>query len=168
MTSRIVNGGKAVMPHLTFPAGQEADTTAPLQSIGVSEASLARVIRGMVGVVNEPFGTAGRSAIREPGLEMGGKTGTSQVRRISKAERARGVRKNDEKPWEERDHALFIGFAPIEAPRFACAVVVEHGGGGSKAAAPIARDVLYECQLRNPAATGPVSKLVPEAGKREG
>lgn len=100
-------------------------------------------------------------------MEMAGKTGTAQVRRISKAERDTRVRKNEEKPWEERDHALFVGFAPVHAPRYAVAVVVEHGGGGSKAAAPIARDILYETQIRDPARTPPVGRLA-SAVVREG
>ncbi len=75
---------------------------------------------------------------------MGGKTGTSQVRRISKSERETGVRKGEDIAWRQRDHALFVGYAPVEAPRYAVSVVVEHGGGGSTAAAPIARDVLEE------------------------
>ena len=71
-----------------------------------------------------------------------GKTGTSQVRRITAAERARGVFKNEDLPWERRDHALFVGFAPYDDPKYAISVIVEHGGGGSKAAAPIARDIM--------------------------
>ena len=71
---------------------------------------------------------------------MSGKTGTAQVRRISKAERETRVLKNHERPWRERDHALFVGYAPSDNPQYAVAVVVEHGGGGSKVAAPIARD----------------------------
>jgi len=73
---------------------------------------------------------------------MAGKTGTSQVRNITAAERARGVFRNEDLPWERRDHALFVSFAPFDAPRVAVSVVVEHGGGGSSAAAPIARDIL--------------------------
>jgi len=73
---------------------------------------------------------------------MAGKTGTSQVRNITAAERAQGVTRNEDLPWNRRDHALFVGFAPYENPKYAVAVVVEHGGGGSKAAAPIARDIL--------------------------
>ncbi len=73
---------------------------------------------------------------------MSGKTGTSQVRNITAAERARGVSRNEDLPWNRRDHALFVAFAPAEAPRLAVSVVVEHGGGGSKVAAPIARDIL--------------------------
>ena len=73
---------------------------------------------------------------------MAGKTGTSQVRNITAAERARGVIRNDQLPWNRRDHALFVCFAPYDAPKYAVSVVVEHGGGGSAVAAPIARDIL--------------------------
>ena len=64
-------------------------------------------------------------------MEMAGKSGTAQVRRISKHERDTRVLKNEERPWKERDHALFVAFAPVNAPRYAISVVVEHGGGGS-------------------------------------
>jgi penicillin-binding protein 2 len=64
------------------------------------------------------------------------------VRNISTAERARGVLRNDQLPWNRRDHALYVAYAPVEAPRLAISVVVEHGGGGSGVAAPIARDIL--------------------------
>ena len=83
------------------------------------------------------------------GFEMGGKTGTVQVRRITKAEREQGVRKNEDLPWKDRDHALFVGYAPVHAPRYAVAVVVEHGGSGSKMAAPIASDLLLATQWRS-------------------
>ena len=103
----------------------------------------------MYSVVNVPSGTAFKSRIKKPEFRMGGKTGTAQVRRISKQERENRVLKNNELPWKERDHALFVGFAPVDSPRYAISVVVEHGGGGSKVAAPIARDVLEMAQLRN-------------------
>ena len=73
---------------------------------------------------------------------LAGKTGTSQVRNITAAERAKGVFRNEDLPWNRRDHALFVGFAPYDAPRIAVSVVVEHGGGGSTVAAPIARDIV--------------------------
>ena len=79
---------------------------------------------------------------------MAGKTGSAQVRHISEAEHEEGVTKNEELPWKERDHALFAGFAPFDKPRYAIGVVVEHGGSGAHEAAPIARDVLLECQTR--------------------
>ena len=98
---------------------------------------------------------------------MAGKTGTSQVRRITMAERAAGVTKNEHLPWRRRDHALFVAFAPVQAPRYCCAVVVEHGGGGSKAAAPIARDILLETQTRDP--SGPAAaQLLARLGSDEG
>ena len=96
----------------------------------------------MNAVVNGETGTAKSSKIVDPTMLMAGKTGTSQVRNISAAERETGVVGNDNLPWEKRDHALFVGYAPFDAPRYAVAVVVEHGGGGSTAAAPIARDVI--------------------------
>ena len=92
-------------------------------------------------------------------MAMGGKTGTSQVRRISMAEREGGVRKNEEKPWRERDHALFVGYAPVEAPQYVVSVVVEHGGGGSKVAAPIARDLLETAQKRRSGQSGDAREL---------
>ena len=73
---------------------------------------------------------------------MAGKTGTSQVRIITAAERAAGVTKNEQLPWNRRDHALFVAYAPYDKPRYAIAQIVEHGGGGSAVAAPIARDIL--------------------------
>jgi penicillin-binding protein 2 len=103
---------------------------------------LAAVRKGMHEVVNGEHGTAKSSRIVEPTMIFAGKTGTSQVRNISKAEREAGVISNDDLPWNRRDHALFVGFAPYDAPRYAVAVVVEHGGGGSTAAAPIGRDVI--------------------------
>ena len=86
---------------------------------------------------------------------MGGKSGTSQVRHITEAERLHGLPKPKTVPWKDRDHALFVAFAPASTPRYVCAVIVEHGGasggGGSAVAAPICRDVLTEAQKRDPA-----------------
>ena len=70
------------------------------------------------------------------------------MRRITAAERAKGVIRNEDLPWEKRDHALFVAFGPVSAPRFACAVVVEHGGGGGAVAAPIAREIMLEAMKR--------------------
>lgn len=150
MTARIVNGGRAVKPRLTMDlvgeAGVQPFPTTEAKSLGIAPEHLALVRRGMEEVVNSPTGTAFASRIKDPRFRMAGKTGTVQVRRISKAERETGVLKNDQLPWRERDHAMFIGYAPFENPRFAVSVVVEHGGGGSSVAAPIARDVLQMVQ----------------------
>jgi penicillin-binding protein 2 len=128
-------------------AGDPEGTYGP--PLDIPAEHLAIVLDGMNRVTNEEGGTAYRARIDVPGMEMAGKTGTAQVRRITLRERQTGVRKNEEKPWEERDHALFVGFAPVRAPRYAVAVVVDHGGGGSKVAAPIARDILLEAQRRD-------------------
>ncbi|MEE8444467.1 MAG: penicillin-binding protein 2 [Alphaproteobacteria bacterium] len=153
LTARIVNGGRAVVPRVRMAA--EGDAIKPFAKLDIAPAALAIVRAGMDGVVNDPTGTAYRSRIVDKKFAMGGKTGTSQVRRITMKEREEGVRKNSELPWELRDHALFIGYAPVAEPRYAVAVVVEHGGGGSKAAAPIARDILLQAQRRHAAQVAP-------------
>ena len=131
-------------------------------SLGIDPDHLAVVKAGMYDVSNVPGGTAFRSRIRKKGYSLAGKTGTSQVRRISKEERLTGVIKNEDKPWIERDHALFIAFGPVDAPRYAISVVVEHGSSGSGTAAPIARDIMLKTQERDPAnrrPTGPMAAL---------
>jgi penicillin-binding protein 2 len=146
----VANGGYAVKPRLIQGALEDSTVGRELPSLGLSETSLDLVRQGMNRVTNHPRGTAFRARIRHKGMEMAGKTGTSQVRRISKQERETRVLKNEERPWIERDHALFVGYAPVDNPRYAVAVVVEHGGGGSRVAAPIARDALIEAQKRDP------------------
>jgi penicillin-binding protein 2 len=163
MMARLANGGRAVVPHLTRRVGGKQPDNAsnpPFPSLGVNPAAIATVLSGMNAVCNDPRGTGYTSRIKEPGFEMGGKTGSAQVRKLSTAERDRGgstLGKTLEAqiPWRERDHALFIAFAPVTAPRFACAVVVEHGLHGGSAAAPIARDVLLEAQRRYLSGTAP-------------
>jgi penicillin-binding protein 2 len=84
------------------------------------------------------------------GVQIAGKTGTSQVRRITMAERRGGVRSNASLPWKFRDNGLFVCFGPFDSPRYCCAVVVEHGGGGGRAAAPRARAIMKATLLKNP------------------
>ncbi len=139
MTARVASG-RAVMPRLIADAPGAA---APqFASLGIPEEHLAIVRQGMFDVVNSGIGTA--HAARSPiaGVHIAGKTGTAQVRRISTEERRHGVRKNESLPWKQRDHALFVAFAPTEAPRYAVSVILEHGIAGGRYAAPIARDVL--------------------------
>ena len=90
---------------------------------------------------NEPMGTSYRSRLTEKGFIFAGKTGTSQVRRFTERQRELEI-KNEDLPYEQRDHALFVAFAPYEEPRYSISVVVEHGGSGSKSAAPIAKQVI--------------------------
>jgi penicillin-binding protein 2 len=159
MTARIASG-RAIVPHFHREAivgagDARAEPEAPAMEI--PEEHLAVVREGMRRVTNEAGGTAYRVRIPEPGMEMAGKTGTAQVRRITLAERLTGVKKNEDLPWEKRDHALFVCYAPVGAPQYALSVVVEHGGGGSKVAGPIAHDIMLETQRRNPSRsnTGP-------------
>jgi penicillin-binding protein 2 len=163
MTSRLVNGGVTVTPHLTRNVVTKDGVTRRKEEpvdLGFVPGHLSLIRDAMETVVNVPGGTAFRSRIRQQEYRMGGKTGTAQVRRITKQERDVRVLKNSELPWKQRDHALFVGYAPIDAPRYAIAVVVEHGGGGSSVAAPIARDVLEIAQRRN--AAGPGEDLTSE------
>ena len=147
MTARLANGGFAVTPRLVRAGSKEGEEDRPkFKSVGISRRSLNIVRAGMNKVTNETGGTAYRARIVDKGLEMAGKTGTVQVRRISKAERETRVLKNHELAWQERDHALFVGYAPSNNPRYAVTVVVEHGGDASKVAAPIARDLLLATQ----------------------
>lgn len=171
MTARIANGGEAVVPRLVRPAGPdkpgENDEKTGFKPLGISKRALDIVRDGMNRVTNEQRGTAYAARIKEEGMEMSGKTGTAQVRRISKAERDTRVLKNHERPWRERDHALFVGYAPSDNPRYAVAVVVEHGGGGSKVAAPIARDLLLATQKRDPANRDDVPQAKAVSAKSE-
>ena len=139
MTARIASG-RAIVPRLILPPG----TAPPPQftSLDIPAEHLDLVRQGMYDVVNSGIGTArgGRSPVE--GISIAGKTGTAQVRRISADERRRGVKRNEALPWKQRDHALFVAYAPADAPRYAISVIIEHGIAGGKYAAPIARDVL--------------------------
>ncbi|QQG36042.1 MAG: penicillin-binding protein 2 [Micavibrio aeruginosavorus] len=159
MAARIVNGGYAVKPWLTGYIGDAPTHDQPWEKIGVKDKHLELVMKGMDHVVNYPGGTALGARITDEGMAMGGKTGTSQVKRITADERARGIKQED-LPWKFRHHGLFVGYAPVDNPRYVCAVVVEHGGGGSAVAAPIARDLLLQTQKLNPRSRGlrPVSQ----------
>ncbi len=114
------------------------------EPLDVNENHLRMVRRGMYAVSNDRRGTAYGSRVIADEYRLAGKTGTSQVRNITESERRSGVVRNEDLPWERRDHALFVNYAPADAPKIAVSVVVEHGGGGSTAAAPIARDITLQ------------------------
>jgi len=99
------------------------------------------VLDALYGATNEPMGTSYRSRLTKPGYVYAGKTGTSQIRKITEEERRLKL-KNKDLPYEKRDHALFIAFAPYKNPRYAISVVIEHGGAGSSGAAPIGKKVI--------------------------
>ena len=139
MTAQIANGGKKIRPHLIQGQGLES-----VESLGFKKENLNLIKRGMNKVVNYEKGTAYRSRINVDGEKMAGKTASTQVRRISKKEREKGIIKQEDLPWKYRDHGMFAAFAPVQNPRFAIVVMIEHGGGGSSSAAPVAAKILSE------------------------
>ncbi len=141
MTARLATG-KAVRPSLIRSIDGRRQIKMPAPDLGIAEGNLRAVRAAMTQAINTRSGTAYGSRLAGEEMRFAGKTGTSQVRNITAAERASGVISNEDLPWERRDHALFVGYGPVNAPRYAVSVIVEHGGGGSAAAAPIARDVL--------------------------
>lgn len=150
MTARLVNGGKSVKPWLVRLSDDRVVHDGKYDDLGFDPKNIDLVMRGMWDVVNSTAGTAHASRLDVNGALMGGKTGTSQVARITAAMRAAGV-KNETLPWKLRHHALFVAYAPTDKPQYAMAVVVEHGVGGSKAAAPVAKDLLTLTLQRDPA-----------------
>lgn len=148
MTARLVNGGYEIKP--TFLKVSDGEKS-KIKKIDVSPTNLELIKEGMYAVVNKPGGTAWRSQFDYHGQRMGGKTGTTQVRRITMKERREGIKKENELPWRLRNHALFVGYAPHDNPKYAVAVLVEHGGGGSSVAAPLAGKILREAVMLDPA-----------------
>jgi len=136
MTSRIANAKFSITPSLIM--NKDTKRFDPLK---INPQHLDFIKKSMERVVNGRNGTARNYQIGSKNIEMAGKTGTVQVVRISEAEREKGLIKNEDRPWKKRDHALFVGYAPVSKPKYAISVVVEHGGSGSSVAAPIARDV---------------------------
>ena len=131
-----IASGRALHPRLL--AGDPVNAA---DALPIPPEHLAFVRSAMEAVVNGN-GTATGARLPVEGVLMGGKTGTAQVRRISLGERAGGVRSNESLAWRMRDHSHFIAFAPTANPRYACAALVEHGGWGASAAAPLVRDVM--------------------------
>ena len=162
MTARIANGGFAVKPRLILGVPESAEAVSEPERMPIGRNALQLVAEAMRRVSNVPTGTALGARIRDPSMALAGKTGTSQVRRITRAERENRVLRNDELPWEQRDHALFVAFAPTSAPRYAVSVVVEHGGSGSAAAAPLARDILIKVQELERAGRGSLATVRPQ------
>ncbi|HZP07758.1 penicillin-binding protein 2 [Methyloceanibacter sp.] len=150
-----IASGKAIVPRFVRPApGLTVDEPKPL---AVDPAHLQLVREGMTAVVNEKGGTATRVALKLPGVLMAGKTGTAQAFGHGVAHHFTG--------YDAKPHSLFIAFAPVDAPRYSMACVVEHGGWGAQTAAPIVHDVMTELLVRDPAARPAfVASNAPEAG----
>jgi len=112
-----------------------------LKKLYKNQENIKFILDALYGATNEPQGTSYRSRFTSPEYMYAGKTGTSQIRTITKEERRLKI-KNKDLPYEKRDHALFTAFAPYLKPRYAISIVVEHGGAGSSGAAPIAKQII--------------------------
>ncbi|MFT6912217.1 MAG: penicillin-binding protein 2 [Paracoccaceae bacterium] len=137
MTARLATG-TGVSPRLVKSIEGIEQPVVNSGPLGLGPTTLGQVRKAMYAVSNHRGGTGYSSRILAEGKQMAGKTGTSQVRSV--------VVRNEDVPWEQRDHALFVGYAPFDNPKYAVSVVVEHGGGGSAAAAPVARDILLQAE----------------------
>jgi penicillin-binding protein 2 len=152
LASRVATG-RAIGPHVArhrdgvLQYGSAADDW-PAMSLSSHYFNIIR--EGMWDVVNAPHGTAPAARLKLAGVEMAGKTGSAQVVRIGRAARERGFNSMN-LPWALRPHALFIGFAPYDAPRYAVSVVVEHGNAGADVAGPLARDIMTDALTLDPA-----------------
>jgi penicillin-binding protein 2 len=149
LAARIASG-KSVLPRVVRVVGTTEQPRPLPDPLPFSQEVLDIVRSGMDAVTNVPGGTAYAWRINQPGFEMSGKTGTAQVRVITEAEHLAGVKKNESLPWKMRDHALFVGFAPSSAPRYALSIIMEHGGIGAHPHVQMARDILLFAQQRDP------------------
>lgn len=136
MMARVANGERAVVPHLYNEEDRE------FEKLNISSSHLRQVKKGLVAVVNERGGTAYHTRFNVNGQKMGGKTASTQIRRISLEERESGVIPQHKLQWKDRDHAFFVAYAPSDKPKYALVVAVEHGGGGGTSAAPIAAQIM--------------------------
>lgn len=184
VAARIGNNGHAVVPRLIREGPGVADPPTPPDMSEIDAGHLAAIREGMFAVCNEGGGTAlsagnlglvrhpetGVAEIEAPHnrgwprVQIAGKTGTAQVRALTEATRGRHFSQIE---YRFRDHGLFCCFGPWHEPRYACAVVVEHGGGGSVAAGPIARRIMRETLLRDPARREPARLATLEPDRRQ-
>ncbi|MGH7155288.1 MAG: penicillin-binding protein 2 [Acetobacteraceae bacterium] len=162
--------GRAVQPHVArsldgelLPGSQPEDWPA----LDLPEKYLAAVRSGMWAVVNDRGGTAPEARLPDPRWQLAGKTGSAQVRRVSRAQREHGF-DSSKLPWKYRPNALFVAYAPYNAPRYAVSVVIEHGNAGATAAAPVARDIMMAALTRDPANRTTAPDQVPTRVAAEG
>tara|TARA_Y100000741_G_C18012112_1_gene460638 strand:- start:132 stop:656 length:525 start_codon:yes stop_codon:yes gene_type:complete len=150
MTAQLANGGYLIKPKIIV-------NNNPLTSAQVKKSmeeqklpntlnrklfkdqkNIKIIQEAMFSSTNEIYGTSYKSRIEDPKYQFAGKTGTAQVKRISKRERELDL-KLEQIPYKDRDHALYVAYGPYKNPRYALSILVEHGGSGSKAAAPMAK-----------------------------
>ena len=158
--SRIANGRKALLPRLIKSVGGvDLPSGAAVPDLPFPPEHMEIVRGGMAAVANDPSGTAYRQSQLGLGdIKMAGKTGTAQVRSFDK-----GSRSSAGVAWKLKDHNLFTAFAPYDAPRYALAVIVEHGGrGGATAGAPRAREIMRVALLKDPEMRARIQNPLPE------
>ena len=134
--ARLINGGKIIHPRLVLENNMCHEQTV------LDPTCRKYVLDGMDAVCNSPFGTANHLKHPDRSFQIGGKTATSQVRRLSMKDRKEGRTKAAHFDWQFRDHAWFAGYAPVDDPKYICVALVEHGGSGGKIASPIVNDTL--------------------------
>ena len=137
MMARVAGQGKKIIPKLA-----QSEEVKIEETLDISPKNLKLVLKGLNAVVNERGGTAYHTRINVNGQRMGGKTASTQIRRITLKEREEGLKQQHELKWKDRDHAFFVGYAPTDRPKYALVVAVEHGGGGGSKAAPIASEIM--------------------------
>ncbi len=169
MTAQLANGGHKIYPKITIDENQDSIENIKykmklqaqkatnkdksfIENLFITEEknyevlfrnqeNIKFVLDAMFRSTNEVYGTSYGSRIEDPKYQFAGKTGTAQVKRITEAERELDL-ETEQIPYKERDHAWYIAFGPYKNPRYALSVLVEHGGSGSKAAAPIAKKLI--------------------------
>ena len=138
MTAQIANGGYKIYPKIVAnDDNQYADKFTPLYK---KSRNIKIVQDAMFSSTNEVRGTSYRSRLDDPKYRFAGKTGTSQVKKITERDRELDL-KTFEIPYEERDHALYVAFGPYKSPRYALSIIIEHGGSGGTVAAPLAKEL---------------------------
>ena len=149
MTAQIGNGGYSIKPKIivnddssNFEQNKKAFKERILNDsktkLFENSKNIKIVQEAMFSSTNERYGTSYKSRIDDPKYQFAGKTGTAQVKRISKRERELDL-KLEQIPYKDRDHALYVAYGPYKNPRYALSIIIEHGGSGSRAAAPMAK-----------------------------
>jgi len=162
MTAQIANGGFKIDPRIIFDKSnndlrdyikyknEKPNEPLPtnlllknfnLKSLIKNKENINIVKDAMFSSSNEPGGTSYRHRMEDPKFTFAGKTGSSQIKRFTEAQREAEVKQIDLN-YKDRDHALFVAFAPYKDPKYAISVVVEHGGSGGSTAAPIAKKII--------------------------
>ena len=149
MTAQIANGGYSIKPKIIVnnnslnfvdikKAMEEENFINSNNRLFKDQKNIKIIQEAMFSSTNEVMGTSYRSRIDDPKYQFAGKTGTAQVKRLSNSDRELDL-ELDQIPYNDRDHALFVAYGPYKNPRYALSIIVEHGGSGSKAAAPMAK-----------------------------